>query len=79
MRCEFFVALQLEAPHHFIKGIASGRARGVEYPGAFGATETPKTLLFDPYQLPTHDGPSSLRPSLSFLCGNIAPTTGSLA
>jgi hypothetical protein len=26
MRRKFFVALQLEVPHHFIKGIASGRS-----------------------------------------------------
>ena len=55
MGCKLFVALQLKV----------GRARRVEDPRAFRATKTTKTLLFDPYQLPTHDGPSSLRPSLS--------------
>jgi hypothetical protein len=45
------VALQLEVPHHSIKGIARGRAGGLEDPGACGATETLKTAFFDPYEL----------------------------
>jgi hypothetical protein len=44
------VALQLEVPHHCIKGIANGRAGGLEDPGACGATETLKTAFFDPYE-----------------------------
>ena len=54
MQCELSVALQLKVPHHFIERLANGRARRVEDPGAFGATPTPKTLLFNPYQFPTH-------------------------
>ena len=45
------VALQLEVPHHSLKGIARGRAGGLEDPGACGATETLKTAFFDPYEL----------------------------
>jgi hypothetical protein len=48
MRRKFSVALQLEVPHHFIKGIASGRARRVEHPSAFGAPKTTKTFFVDP-------------------------------
>jgi hypothetical protein len=54
MGCKLFVALQLEVPHHFIKGIASGRARGVEHPSAFGASKTAKTPFVDPYKLAGH-------------------------
>jgi hypothetical protein len=54
MRCKLFVALRLEVPHHFIKGIASGRAGSVEHPGAFGATKTPKAFPFDPYKPAEH-------------------------
>jgi len=57
MRRKLPVALQLEIPHHFIKRFARGRARRVEDPRTFGATETPKTLPFDPYQLPSHCAP----------------------
>jgi hypothetical protein len=57
MQCKLLVALQLKVPHHFIEKFASGRARRVEDPDAFGATKTPKTLLFNPYQFPTHGGP----------------------
>jgi hypothetical protein len=49
MQGEFLVALQLEVAHHFVKRFARGLTRRDEDPGAFGATETPKTLLFDPY------------------------------
>jgi hypothetical protein len=45
------VALQLEVPHHFIEGIARGRAGGLEDPGACGATKTSKATFFDPYEL----------------------------
>ena len=42
------VALQFEIPHHFIKGIARGRAGGLEDPGACGTTKTTKTAFFNP-------------------------------
>jgi len=48
MQCELSVALQLEALHHFIERFASGSARRLEDPGAFGAAKTPKTLVFNP-------------------------------
>lgn len=51
MGCKRLVAPQLEVPHHFIKGIARGRARRVEHPGAFGAAPTPKTVFFDPNEI----------------------------
>jgi hypothetical protein len=54
MQCKLPVALQLEVAHHFIEGFASRRARSVEDPATLGATKTPKTPLFNPYQLPTH-------------------------
>jgi hypothetical protein len=54
MQGKLFVALQLEVAHHFIEGRAGGRTRRLEPPATFGATKTPKTLLFNPYQLPTH-------------------------
>jgi len=54
MGCKPFVALQLKVPHHFIERVAGGRARRLESPATFGATKTPKALLVDPYQLPTH-------------------------
>jgi hypothetical protein len=54
MGWKLFVALQLDVPHHFIKGIAGGRARRVEQPSAFGATVTPKTASVDPYKLARH-------------------------
>jgi hypothetical protein len=51
VRGKFFVTLQLEVPHHFLKRFASGRIGIVEQPGAFRATPTMKTVLFDPYEL----------------------------
>jgi hypothetical protein len=51
MGSKLVVALQLEVLHHFIKGIARGRAGGLEDPGACGATETSKTTFLDPYEL----------------------------
>jgi hypothetical protein len=45
------VPLQLEVPHHFIKGMARGRAGRLEDPGACGTTETLKTFFVDPYEL----------------------------
>jgi hypothetical protein len=54
MRFKFPVAPQLKVPHHFTERCAGGWARRVEDPGAFGATPTSKTLLFNPYQLPIH-------------------------
>ncbi len=65
MRCKLLVALQLKVPHHFIERVARGRAGRIEDPGAFGATKTPKTLLFNPYQLPIHGGPRGCGLSLS--------------
>ena len=65
MRGKLFVALRLKVPHHFIERFPGGRARRVEDPGAFGATKAPKTLLFNPYQLPTHGSPRRCGPSLS--------------
>jgi hypothetical protein len=53
MQCKLFVALQLKVPHHFTERIASERARGLEDPAAYGATPTRRTLLLNPYQLPT--------------------------
>jgi hypothetical protein len=55
MQRKLFIALQLKVPVRFIERFASERARRVEDPSAFGATPTSKTLLFNPYQLPTHD------------------------
>lgn len=57
MQCELSVALQLNVPQHLIERIASGHARKVEDPRAFGATPTPKMLLFNPCQLPIHAAP----------------------
>jgi hypothetical protein len=54
MRGKLFVALQLEVLHHFIKRITSGRARRVKHPSTFGATKTPKTLLYNPHQFSAH-------------------------
>jgi hypothetical protein len=51
MGSKLVVALQLEVPHHSIKGIACGRAGGLEDPGACRATETLKMAFFDPYEL----------------------------
>jgi len=51
MGVKLLVALQLEAPHHFIKGIARGRSRGIEHPCAGGAPVTAKTAFFYPNEL----------------------------
>ena len=51
---ELIVALQLEVPHHFVKGFADGRAGGLEHPGTFGATKTSKTHSVDPYNSAGH-------------------------
>jgi hypothetical protein len=51
MQRKLLVALQLKVPRRFMERFASGRARRVEDPGAFGATPTPKTVMFDPYKL----------------------------
>jgi hypothetical protein len=63
MQCKLPVALRLEVAHHFIEGFASGRTRSVEDPDTFGATKTPKSLLFNPYQLPTHGPPCRCAPT----------------
>jgi len=54
MQCKFSVALQLEVAHHFIERCAGERARRLEPPATFGATETLKTLLLNPYQFSAH-------------------------
>jgi hypothetical protein len=54
MQCKLFVALRLEVLRHFIKGIASGRARRGEHPSTLGTTKTSKTLFFDPYKPAEH-------------------------
>jgi hypothetical protein len=54
MQCKLFVALQLEVAHHFIERCAGGRSRRSAPPATFGATKTPKTLLFNPHQFPAH-------------------------
>jgi len=51
MQRKLLIALQLKVEHRFIEGFASERARGVEDPGAFGATPTSKTVMFNPYEL----------------------------
>jgi len=65
MQCKLLVALRLKILHHFIERFASGRARSLEDPGAFGATKTPKTPLFNPYQLPIHACLCRCAPTLS--------------
>src|SRR6202158_4654304 len=57
MQRKLLVALQLKVAHRFIERLANGRARRVKDPGAFGATPTAQTWLFNPYQLPTHGCP----------------------
>jgi hypothetical protein len=57
MQRKLLVALQLKVVHRFIERLASGRAKRVKDPGAFGATPTAQTWLFNPYQLPTHGCP----------------------
>ena len=54
MRCKLFVALQLEVAHHFVERCASGPTRGFEPPATFGTPKTPKTLLFNPHEIPAH-------------------------
>src|SRR5277367_4599494 len=54
MGCKLFVPLQLEVAQHFVKGSAGGRPGGFEPPVTFGAAETLKTLLLNPYQLTAH-------------------------
>jgi hypothetical protein len=51
---KLFVALKLEVAHHFIERFAFRSTGRFEPPSTFGATKTPKTLQFDPYQLPAH-------------------------
>jgi hypothetical protein len=54
MRGKLSIALQLEVPHHFVKGFASGRAGRLEHPGTFGATKPSKTPSVDPYKAAGH-------------------------
>jgi hypothetical protein len=54
MGCELLVALQLEVAHHLVERCTGGWTRRVEPPATFRATETPKPLSFNPYQLPVH-------------------------
>jgi hypothetical protein len=65
MQCELSVALQFKVSHHFIERSASGSAKRLEDPGAFGATKTPKSLLFNPYQRPIHGTLYRCAPALS--------------
>jgi hypothetical protein len=51
MQRKLLIALQLKVPLRFIERLASEPVRGVEDPSAFGATPTPKTFMFDPYEL----------------------------
>jgi hypothetical protein len=62
VRCKFFVALQLEVGHHFIERFTGGHGRSSEPPPTFGATETSKTLLLNPYQ-PSGHGSSVAAPN----------------
>jgi hypothetical protein len=82
MQCKLLVALPLEIFHRFVERLARGRARSVENPGAFGATPTPKTPLFDPYQLPSHGTPRLPRPQAlrgaQFTCANLDGLSGIL-
>jgi len=56
MRYKLFVALQLEVPHHFIERFTRGRSRRIKPQGAFRASKTAKTRLFDAYKLAGHTG-----------------------
>jgi hypothetical protein len=51
---ERLVPLRLKVLHHFIERVTARGARGVEDPGALGASKTPKVGLLNPYQLPVH-------------------------
>ena len=65
MQCKLFVALQLEVAHHLIERFAGGSTWRVEPPATFGATKTPKTLLFNPHQCPAHGRLCRCAPMLS--------------
>ncbi len=54
VRGKLLVALQLEVSHHFIERRAGQGFRRFEPPATFRTTKTPKTLLFNPHQLPAH-------------------------
>src|SRR5271167_4422693 len=77
MGCKLSVALQLEGAHHFLERCARRRTRRLEPPPTFGATKSPKQLLLNPYQFPTHVGPRRCTPSpsepscqrVAFVCG----------
>jgi hypothetical protein len=56
MRCKLLVALQLEAPHDFIERLTRRCSRRIKPPGAFRASKTAKTRLFDPYKLAGYTG-----------------------
>jgi hypothetical protein len=51
---KFFIALQLEVPHHFIEGFTRGRSRRIKPPGTFRASKTEKTPFVDPDKLAGH-------------------------
>jgi hypothetical protein len=72
MRCKLLVALQLEVAHHFVERFTGRWTRGVEPPGTFRATKTPKPLLFNPYQLPVHGFQCRAAPQR---CLNTCPST----
>jgi hypothetical protein len=65
VRGKLFVALQLEVAHHLIERCAGERTGSLEPPVTLGATETPKTLFLNPYQLPAHGLLCRCAPTLS--------------
>jgi hypothetical protein len=75
MQCKLFVSLQLEVAHHFIERCASGCTRGFESPATFGATKTPKTLMFNPHQFPIHGRLCRCAPRLSDRIASTRPSS----
>ncbi len=75
MQCKLFVSLELEVAHHFIERCASGCTRGFESPATFGATKTPKTLLFNPHQFPIHGRLCRCAPRLSDRIASTRPSS----
>ena len=54
MGFKLLVAQRLEVAQHFIERVAFRVTGRFEPPSTFGATKTPKTRQFNPYQLPAH-------------------------
>lgn len=54
---ELLFALRLEGLYHFIESHTGRVAGRPKPPSAFGATETSKLRLLNPYQLPAHGAP----------------------